>query len=629
MRTVTTGLTAGLLATAVLTGQPPVGQPAPVAADTSTIRVRSLPFALTAAIAQDPTTVGMADSYLYSLSDADVNTSLDALQAMGVNDIRIGVPWLYIQPTSSKSYDWAKLDYIVDAASQRGMNILAVINGTPSWAGSPIISGQPNLAAFSTFATAVATRYEGKIYDYEIWNEPNGATGMSPVSAAAYTKLLKAGYTAIKSVDAGITVIGGVLGAVATVAGLTVNPVTFVQQMYADGAQGYFDALSFHPYNYTLPFSLGGNVSGSPLQQVEAIRSLMDANGDSAMKIWISEYGLPTNVVSQDQQATYITDFVSAWQSFVGAGPIFIYTTRDSDTGNWNSEDNYGIFQTNWTPKKAVAALTAIIKALDDGTFVPTTVDPNTYKGPPLYTSALILTTQFVSLAAILPSIAAQIVTSFFAASGNTAQQLVANVGHAGYQFGQAIKPLVPEPIFDGIAALTHGAGQLGVQVQKALHEVAIQAFAASNDVVNRATGLGIQATAHVLAGIVQVVTALEGGGAKSSAAAVNATPASATAITVPAITAPATGAAVHSAAAESSTPEPADSATSPATTAKSHARPTALASGARHSKDRVVKSGARAAATTNATGSTAGQDRGDGGGGGHRADRHPGANAS
>ena len=45
------------------------------------------------------------------------------------------------------------------------------------------------------------------------------------------------------------------LGAVVTAGGFTMDPVTFVQTMYANGAKGYFDALSYHPYNYSKTFA--------------------------------------------------------------------------------------------------------------------------------------------------------------------------------------------------------------------------------------------------------------------------------------------------------------------------------------------------------------------------------------
>ena len=77
------------------------------------------------------------------------------------------------------------------------------------------------------------------------------------------------------------------------------NAPTFVQRMYAAGAHGYFDALSYHPTVplHTTPFSQEQTLIH--LEQVAAIRSLMVANGDGARQVWATEYGLPTSSVSE------------------------------------------------------------------------------------------------------------------------------------------------------------------------------------------------------------------------------------------------------------------------------------------------------------------------------------------
>jgi polysaccharide biosynthesis protein PslG len=385
--------------------------PAPAASSTppASRGVLHLPVVLTAAINESPTTLGIADSSLYTLSETDVNKTLDELQSLGVTDVRIAVPWIFVQPNSSQSYDWSKVDMVVDAAAARNMGVLGVISGTPTWAGFPI-NGHPSPAVYADFASAVATRYQGKISAYEIWNEPNGVTFWSPVSAKAYTDLLKAAYPAIKAADPSATVIGGVLGAVGDIAGISTNAASFVNQMYADGAHGFFDALSFHPYHYVTPFSKG-TLAGDPIEQVAAIRALMLANGDGALKLWATEYGLPTSEVSQAQQAAYIHDFVVAWQQVQGAGPMFIYTTRDAATGAFDDEANFGIFTTNWSPKIAAGTVAALIADLADGTAEPFDVTPF-LPAHPFLQAVQVFIRQLINQALIVPKLVVQLISS-------------------------------------------------------------------------------------------------------------------------------------------------------------------------------------------------------------------------
>ena len=333
-----------------------------------------------ATIVDSPTTVGLADSNLMRLdSFADIDKELDMMQSIGVQDIRIGLYWAQIEPAEGV-FNWTKADYIVNQANARGMGVLTVLNQTPAWAGDPIGAGTPSAEDFSSYATAVTARYKGKISAVEIWNEPNASFFLNPVSPSNYTELLKAGYTAIKAVDPSITVIGGVLGSGQTQVKpdgtvVTMDPYNFLQGMYDAGAQGFFDALSFHPYKYDIKFSNQGLIADSPLNQLKEMRALMDSLGDGAKSIWATEYGLPTvsgglpiTDIDQQKQADFIADFLNSWGEQAGTGPIFIYSTRDIDTGDGEKEDNFGIWETDWTPKLAVQVIQDFIAAQTEPT---------------------------------------------------------------------------------------------------------------------------------------------------------------------------------------------------------------------------------------------------------------------
>lgn len=409
----------------------------PVSASPASTGPIHLPVVLTATIDESPTSVGVADSSLYSLSEADVNKTLDELKALGVRDVRIAVPWIFVQPSSSAAYDWSKLDMVVDAAAERDMGVLGVISGTPAWAGFPL-NGHPSPTEYAEFASAVAARYRGKISAYEIWNEPNGVTFFSPVSAKAYTDLLKAAYPAIKAADPDATVVGGVLGAVGNIPGISVSAAGFVKQMYADGAHGFFDALSFHPYDYVTPFSLGAG-AGSPIEQVAAIRALMLANGDGALKLWATEYGLPTSQVSQARQAAYIHDFVVAWQQVAGAGPMFIYTTRDSATGAFDDEANFGLFTTNWAQKPAAATVAALIADLADGIADPFDVTPYLPANPFLQ-GVQVFIRQLINQALVVPKLIVQLISGVVSAVVKT---IVSGLGAVTARGAEASVPPV------------------------------------------------------------------------------------------------------------------------------------------------------------------------------------------
>lgn len=362
VRRVAMSCTAGMISTAVFTAA--VTQHGPLQVRQASYDVQNL-----ASIVDSTTTIGISDN-LYLLGNmTDIDKTLSMMQSLGVTDVRIDIPWAFIQPNNASTSNWTLMDQIVNDAASRGMGVLGVLNATPSWAGQYIV-GHPDPTAFATFASTVASRYGSKIAAYEIWNEPNASFSYNPVDPTAYTALLKAGYTAIKAATNGAAeVIGAVVGAGPTQGTTTMDPVTFVTKMFAAGAQGYFDALSFHPYNSSTEFSQGPSVlpaGTSPLDQVTAIRALLAAHGDSALKIWITEYGEPTNVVSEATQAAYLKDMIQSWQSFAGGGPIFLYNTRDTsaDPTYDVADNNFGLYYYNWTAKAAAAVVKSLIASL-------------------------------------------------------------------------------------------------------------------------------------------------------------------------------------------------------------------------------------------------------------------------
>jgi len=347
-------------------------QPRPVAVDV-------IP---TAEIDPESSSIGIADSSLYGLSPADIDKTLTQLQSIGVQNVRVFVPWALIKMTGpndlANDANWTLMNNVMDAARAHNMGVLAVISHTPLWAapsGTIPGAGAPDPAVYADFVKQVATRYGDVISAYEVWNEPNSASFFQPMDPVRYTAILKAVYTTLKGVngtggvDPTSTVIAGALAPIQDFFGLTASPQTFLAAMYAAGAKGFFDAISVHPYefNQVLKFSQGGGLNVfSALYQVQQMRAIMVQNGDSDKLIWATEYGFQTvldqagvvDPTSNQKQADFIQDFITTWRALTYTGPLFIYTTRDGVPG---TDTGYGIFQADWTAKLAVKVISDAI----------------------------------------------------------------------------------------------------------------------------------------------------------------------------------------------------------------------------------------------------------------------------
>lgn len=309
-----------------------------------------------------PVGFALGSSVLWA-NDAELLRTLDAVAASGATMVRFDVSWTFAEPSRGR-FDWTASDRVVDAALGRRLQVLATITNTPAWAAAGGIrhTGIPaDPDRYGDFAQEVATHYRGRITNYELWNEPNGRMFSQPdVDPAVYTAMVRSSYPAIKKVDPAATVLAGALGAVGHADGV-MAPLDFLRRMYDEGAQGYFDALSFHPYDYGAPLAVGALYETAPMQQIVAMHDLMARNGDGDKLIWISEYGAPTSDVDDAKQAELIVDSLRQWPEVSYGGPFFVYTLRDADTSSSHPEDRFGVMTDSYAPKLALTQLTSVL----------------------------------------------------------------------------------------------------------------------------------------------------------------------------------------------------------------------------------------------------------------------------
>lgn len=354
---------------------------------------------LAASIDTDNNAVGISDPYIsapylqastpaqLAAAKVKIDAEMAKMASLGVTNVRIQIDWPTVEKADGQ-FDWRALDQIVDSANAHNLGVLAVVSRTPSWAGGGILGNTPpDPAVYADFVGAVANRYSnraaGTIGAYEIWNEPNGTFFYQSMDPTAYTAMLKAAYTAIKTADPQALVIAGAVGA-GTTTPWGVNPVDFVKGMYDAGAKGFFDALSFHPYVYPLgtTWDVQAPYLNSAKAQLLAIRALMTLYTD-LKPIWATEYGVPTTSgttgpngqppVTQDMQAAAIKSFLDAWSALGFTGPMFLHSLTDLNSGTNDPEDNWGLFLSNGDPKKVVDVLIKWIQ--DHPTGLPP-VDP-------------------------------------------------------------------------------------------------------------------------------------------------------------------------------------------------------------------------------------------------------------
>ena len=327
--------------------------------------------------------VGVVGDITWGISRADMNRTVASMAAAGVKWVRANMSWSGGEPDAKGvlNQGWLPdVDYAVNQARVAGIQVLMPIaDGVPYWASADPAkyhdsSGNhwnkywrpTNNADYASFVGAMVRRYQALgVHAYEVWNEPNTSNFWpSGPNAADYATLLAAAYPAIKAADPTATVILG---------GLSKNDYDYLAQLYAAGAGRYFDVVAVHPYTGTADPTWCWNqgtttkLAKDAFCGIQEVHNTMVANGDSAKKIWLTEFGWSTTTgaygVSEATQAAYLTkalDKIRSSYPYVQAA--FWYSFRNDVSRNevpGDYEANLGLLRINFNPKPAYAALKA------------------------------------------------------------------------------------------------------------------------------------------------------------------------------------------------------------------------------------------------------------------------------
>jgi O-antigen ligase len=241
--------------------------------------------------------------------DGQLQDELAAIASLGFRWVRQPFNWAEIEQNPG-AYDWAAWDAIIDAVEAiPELELVAVLQTTPTWArptdAAAVDTAPPSqLEIFGEFSGAFAARYGNSIDYYQIWDEPNLASGWGdmPPKAADYVALLQQGYTAIHAVDSTATVIAAGLAPTTETGPLNYSDTLFLTAIYENGGQTYFDAVAGKPYGFTAtPNDRQTTEATLNFSRLILLREIMQAYGDAEKPVWASHFGW--NALSEDWQS--------------------------------------------------------------------------------------------------------------------------------------------------------------------------------------------------------------------------------------------------------------------------------------------------------------------------------------
>jgi hypothetical protein len=252
-----------------------------------------------------PKFFGMHSDETFDVDNTRISSALDAEKAFGSRVTRNTLPWNLVQP-SRTTYDWSKIDYVVNQAAARGMQVMLTVRGAPRWANASgdtrIIPSDPTgfaqfVTDYKSFVKTAVRRYAGKVQYWEIWTEPNQIyfwqpRGLDPHRDEArwidmYAQLYKKTRGAVRKINTSVEI------AVGSIAGLGAS-CCIVGPVFLDGLikRGVvFDDVAIEPHAIRnqapwVTIQYEGNFS-----DIKTMRDVLVYRGLGNVNLWVTEWG--------------------------------------------------------------------------------------------------------------------------------------------------------------------------------------------------------------------------------------------------------------------------------------------------------------------------------------------------
>ncbi len=194
------------------------------------------------------------------------------------------VAWRNLEQERGK-WDFTTLDKYATLGIEHNVDLDLTLGLTPAWASarpnerSAYASGNAaeprNLDDWRDYVRCVATRYKGRILQYEIWNEPNEKLFFSG-TPEQMVELASVAHAVLKEVDPAITVISpSVTGTYG---------VPWLDRFLEKGGGAYVDVIGYH-------FYVRPNPPEAMLDLVVRVKETMVKYGVANKPLWNTETG--------------------------------------------------------------------------------------------------------------------------------------------------------------------------------------------------------------------------------------------------------------------------------------------------------------------------------------------------
>lgn len=294
-----------------------------------------------------PFGIGSCHSNNYS---AEANARwIPQMVAIGITNHRTcHTGWSAVEPAAGK-WTWDALDRQVDYLKSQHLAFGGILYGNPDWnqAGGGFSLPVNNLAGWSKYVTEVVKHANGRIKDWEVWNEPPNGTGKDQ-TPADYARIVVAAYDAAKAVDPACRV------------GLAAKSVhvNYLERVIRAGAKDHFDYLTLHPYEVLNGIADNAGTEAVYLHIVPTVRKMLAAHNPAKANVPIVFTELGSDATKGLENQAH--GLVKAYTMGIAQGVACIqwFEGMDGDSGPMGLLDGKG------TPRPAYTAMAQMIRHL-------------------------------------------------------------------------------------------------------------------------------------------------------------------------------------------------------------------------------------------------------------------------
>ncbi|HBY6011351.1 TPA: glycosyl hydrolase [Klebsiella pneumoniae] len=310
----------------------------------------------------------------YKLSDDKI---LELIKQSGFNSFRQEFSWESLEKVKGQYIIQNKniiKDQVIDKASAYGIKPILILDyGNSKYDNGNYPVTENSITGFVNYARWLASRYKGKVFIYEIWNEWTLGTGMknkkSIPDEGHYFELVKRTSMALKEIDPNIKVIAGSFNPTSGKGRiLKYKDIDWFMKLVQLGILNYIDGVSIHPYSF-LNSNLKLRTPEDNYSNIVLLEKKIKetAKSDKEIPIYITEMGVSNfsgnGGVSEEVSADFIVKYTALISTLSYVKGIWWYDLVDDGDNKNDKEHNFGFYKKDLSKKKVVNEFRRLINS--------------------------------------------------------------------------------------------------------------------------------------------------------------------------------------------------------------------------------------------------------------------------